>query len=117
MIDLAFAQAAQEPSVPGILATPLPAFLLVFLIFYFLLIRPQQKRARQHREMLSRLKKNDEVITTGGIYGKIVALNEKDNTIMLEIAPNVRIKFSRAHVSSLARSDKPEKASPKEASE
>lgn len=116
MIDVAFAQAAQDSFVPGILATPLPAFVLVFVIFYFLLIRPQQKKARQHREMLDKLKKNDEVMTSGGIYGKVVALNDKDNSITLEIASNVRIKFSRSHVSAVVKPEKTEKVSGKEAS-
>lgn len=117
MVDVAWAQAAQEPSLPGILATPLPAFVLVFVIFYFLLIRPQQKKSREHREMLDKLKKNDEVMTSGGIYGKVVSLNDKDNTVTLEVAPNVRVRVSRTHISAVIKAEKGEKVSGKEVSE
>lgn len=117
MIDVAWAQTAQEPSLPGILATPLPAFVLVFVIFYFLLIRPQQKKAKEHRAMLDKLKKNDEVLTSGGIYGKVVSLNDKDSTVTLEVAPNVRIKASRSHISAVVKVEKGEKVSGKEVSE
>jgi preprotein translocase subunit YajC len=72
---------------------------LMFLVFYFLLIRPQQKRTRQHKQLLENLKRGDEVITTGGIYGKITGITE--NVITLEIADNVRIKVQRENVSGL----------------
>ena len=117
MVDIAWAQVAQEPSLPGILATPLPAFVLVFVIFYFLLIRPQQKKAKDHREMLEKLKKNDEVMTSGGIYGKVVALSDKDNTVTLEVASNVRLKFSRSHISTMIKAEKGEKVPAKEVNE
>jgi preprotein translocase subunit YajC len=113
MLDLAFAQTAQAPGAPGTLVSLIP-LVLVFLIFYFLLIRPQQKKAKEHRQMLDKLKRNDEVMTSGGIYGKVVALSDKDNTVMLEIAPNVRIKFSRPHVSLLVKGERGEKVSAKE---
>lgn len=71
-------------------------FVLVFVIFYFLLIRPQQKRAKEHRIMLENLKKNDRVITAGGIYGTIVSLD--DTALTLEIAEKVRIKILRANI-------------------
>ncbi len=71
--------------------------ILMFLIFYFLLIRPQQKRAKQHREMLASLKKGDRVVTAGGIHGTIT--NISDNTVTLEIAPNVRIKIQKGSIS------------------
>lgn len=70
--------------------------ILIFLIFYFLLIRPQQKKAKEHREMLSAIKKGDEVITSGGIHGNIVGI--ADNVITLEIANNVRVKVSREYI-------------------
>ncbi len=67
-----------------------------FAIFYFLLIRPQQKRAKQHRTMIAALARHDEVVTTGGIMGKIVDLHPND--ITLEIAPEVKIKLQKAAV-------------------
>ncbi|MEW6184969.1 MAG: preprotein translocase subunit YajC [Thermodesulfobacteriota bacterium] len=75
---------------------------LMFVIFYFLLIRPQQKKAKQHRELLSNLKRGDSVITNGGIYGRIAEINE--NVITLEVADKVRIKVARGFVSGLAGS-------------
>jgi preprotein translocase subunit YajC len=105
MVDVVFAQTGPGIGGPGALMSVIP-LVLVFMIFYFLLIRPQQKKAKQHGEMLAKLKKNDEVVTSGGIYGKVVTLNEKDNTVTLEIAPNVRIKFSRPQVSSVVKGEK-----------
>ncbi|MFQ5902536.1 MAG: preprotein translocase subunit YajC [Candidatus Binatia bacterium] len=100
---MAFAQTAQAPSGPSTLVSFFP-LILVFVIFYFLLIRPQQKKAKEHREMLERLKKNDEVITGGGVYGKVVALT--DSVVTLEVAPNVRIRVSRPQISQLVKGEK-----------
>ena len=102
MIDSAYAQAAQAPGgLTGILATPLPAIALMFVVFYFLLIRPQQKKAKEHRRMLEQIKKNDEVMTSGGIYGKVVAL--ADTVVTLEVAPNVRIRIHRPQISEIIK--------------
>jgi len=73
--------------------------LLVFVVFYFLLIRPQQQKQKQHNVMLANLKKNDDVITSGGIYGKVVGL--ADTVVTVEIAPNVRVKVDRQQISSV----------------
>jgi preprotein translocase subunit YajC len=103
MTDLAFAQAAPGFGGAGQMLSFLP-LVLVFVIFYFLLIRPQQKKAKQHQEMLGRLKKNDEVMTSGGIYGKVVALT--DQMVTLEVAPNVRLRVSRSHISAVTSGEK-----------
>jgi preprotein translocase subunit YajC len=66
---------------------------LIFVVFYFLLIRPQQKQAKQHQAFLSDLKKGQKVYTKGGMHGVITAIN--DNVISLEIAKDVIVKFSR----------------------
>lgn len=71
-------------------------FLPMILIFYFLLIRPQQKRAKDQAAMLKALQKGDDVVTTGGIHGKIT--NLADHVVTLEVAPNVRIRVSRENV-------------------
>jgi preprotein translocase subunit YajC len=71
----------------------------IFVVFYFLLIRPQQKRAKEAKAMLEALQKGDEVITAGGIVGKIAKLTEQYASI--EIAPNVEISVQRAAVSQL----------------
>jgi preprotein translocase subunit YajC len=103
MWDIAFAQTAQLPSGPSTVVSLIP-LILVFLIFYFLLIRPQQRKVKEHRQMLDKLKKNDEVMTSGGIYGKVVALS--DTVVTLEIAPNVRIRVHRPQVSALVKGEK-----------
>jgi len=72
---------------------------LFVVIFYFLLIRPQQKKQKEHQAMLGKLAAGDEVVTTGGIIGRIVEIS--DNFITLEIAEGVRIKVQRFHVTSL----------------
>ena len=83
---------AQEPS-------PLLQFLplvFLFVVFYFMLIRPQQKKQKEHADMLSKLDKNDEVITAGGIHGTIVAVNDK--TVVVRIADNVKVDVEKSSV-------------------
>ncbi len=70
---------------------------LMFAIFYFLLIRPQQKRAKQHRKLIESLKAGDNVITAGGIHGKIVTV--QDDVITLEVDKGIKMKFNRSSVS------------------
>ena len=77
--------------------------LLMLVVFYFLLIRPQQKRAKTHKALIGALKRGDSVITSSGIYGRIVEI--KGNVITLEIAKNTRIKILRNYVGGLATAD------------
>ncbi|MDD2558917.1 MAG: preprotein translocase subunit YajC [Desulfuromonadaceae bacterium] len=70
---------------------------LMFAIFYFLLIRPQQKRAKQHRKLIESLKSGDNVITAGGIHGKIVTV--QDDVITLEVDKGIKLKVNRTSVS------------------
>lgn len=74
--------------------------ILMFAIFYFLLIRPQQKKAKQLRELLDALKIGDNVVTSGGLHGKITGL--KDDLVTMEIASKVRVKVSRGSISGVA---------------
>lgn len=78
-------------------------FILIFVIFYFLLIRPQQKRAKEQKEMLDNLKKGDKVITSGGEYGVIEEV--KTNTVIVKIAENVRVKYGKAYIAGLRQSE------------
>jgi len=97
-ISPAYAQAAGGAS-PGMdIMTFLP-MIAIFVVFYFLLIRPQQKRAKETKAMLSALTKGDEVITAGGIVGKIAKLDEQYASI--EISPNVEIRVQRGAISQL----------------
>lgn len=68
----------------------------MFAIFYFLLIRPQQKRAKQHKELVSSLKAGDQIVTAGGLHGKISSVDE--TTVTLEIATGVKIKMNRSAI-------------------
>jgi preprotein translocase subunit YajC len=79
---------------------------LMFIVLYFLLIRPQQKRTQEHKSMVQALKRNDEIVTTGGIYGRVQSI--ADDVLVLEIAPNVRIRLEREQVASVVRAGKPE---------
>ncbi|MDD5431960.1 MAG: preprotein translocase subunit YajC [Candidatus Omnitrophica bacterium] len=68
-------------------------FALIFVIFYFMLIKPQKNREKEHQKMLSNLKKNDEIVTTGGIHGTVI--NVKDKTLTLRIDENVKIEVEK----------------------
>lgn len=70
--------------------------ILMFAIFYFLLIRPQQKKNKQHREMIASLKKGDRVVSNGGLHGVITGIS--DDVVTMEIAPKVRVKVSRGSI-------------------
>ena len=74
-------------------------FIIIFVLFYFMLIRPQMKQAKEHRTMLDALKTGDEIVTTTGILGKVVKLNNQFSTI--EIAANVEIKIQKQTIQTL----------------
>ena len=97
-ISTAYAQAAAPVGGGGDIFMSLLPLVMVFAIFYFLLIRPQQAKMRTHREMLENLKKGDQVVTGGGIVGKIVRIEQSDNSLVVEIAPNVQVKVVRGTV-------------------
>lgn len=99
LISPAFAGAAStsQSSSPGILDFAFPIILLV--LFYVMLIRPQSKRAKEHRAMQGALSKGDEVVTDGGIMGKIV--NITDNAITVEIADKIEVKLRRESINSV----------------
>ncbi|HXX57820.1 MAG TPA: preprotein translocase subunit YajC, partial [Thermodesulfovibrionales bacterium] len=84
---------------PGAMFTSLLPLILIFVIFYFLLIRPQQKRAKEHKQMIENLKKGDKVVTSGGIYGVVEAVGA--NTLTLKIAENVKVKFGKGYIASV----------------
>jgi len=77
--------------------------ILIFVIFYFLLIRPQQKQRKEHQSLLSNLKVGDNVLTTGGIYGRITGI--KDDKVTVEISDKVRVKVSRGHIAGVVKQD------------
>ena len=93
-ISPAYAQAAAPAGGGDIFMSLLP-LVMVFAIFYFLLIRPQQTKMKQHRQLLENLKKGDQIVTGGGIIGKIVRIEQSDNSLVVEIAQNVQVKVVR----------------------
>ncbi|MFQ5839589.1 MAG: preprotein translocase subunit YajC [Candidatus Methylomirabilales bacterium] len=99
MMDLVYAagQAPGGESAGSGFSALLP-LLLMFVVFYFLLIRPQQRKQREHRQMLTALKTGDRVVTAGGLYGTIVSLDEEK--IKLKIAENVKVDVARGSVAS-----------------
>lgn len=96
-ISEAMAQTAGAPAGPGFI--DIVPLIVLFVIFYFLLIRPQQKRQKEHREMVTALNKGDEVVTMGGLLGKIKDLD--DNFITLEIAKGTNVKVQRNLIQSM----------------
>ncbi len=104
MLGLAFAMGAPPTGGGGggqSAIMNLVPLVFMFGIFYFLLIRPQQKKAKEHRALLDALKKGDQVITAAGIHGKVTAIDE--NVITLEIAPGVNIKINKGYIASLVK--------------
>lgn len=71
---------------------------LIFGIFYFLIIRPQQKRQKEQQKMISQLQKGDRVVTNSGMFGTIVGINEKENIIVLKIGEDVKVEFLRSSI-------------------
>ncbi len=101
MFDLAYAMGTGGAGGQG---GGLGAFLpliIIFAIFYFLLIRPQQKKTKQHKQILSALKKGDRVVSSGGLHGIITGLT--DDTVTMEISPKVRVKVSRGYIAGILK--------------
>ena len=98
LISPAYAQAAAGAAQENTLLTFLP-MVAIFVVFYFLLIRPQQKKQKESRAMLESLEKGNEVVTAGGILGRIVKLDEQYATV--EVAPNVQMTVQRGSISQL----------------
>jgi preprotein translocase subunit YajC len=98
MIDVAYAQAAGAPAAGGPLAMVVQflPLILVFVIFYFLILRPQAKRQKELQKMISELKRGDRVITNGGIHGEVADV--KEATVVLRIAENVKVEFTKQSV-------------------
>lgn len=99
MLSIVFAMsvppggASKGPGLMGFLP-----FILILVVMYFFLIRPQQKKQRQQQEMLDGLRKNDRIVTVGGIYGTIAGIDEKSKTLTLKVAENVKLEITRSSV-------------------
>ena len=102
-MDLAYAMGPQPGGGGGSSLMNFLPIILIFVVFYFLLIRPQQRRAKEHRNVLSNLKVGDQVLTSGGIYGRITGL--RDDFVTVEISDKVRVKVNRGHIAGVVKAD------------
>lgn len=102
LISPAYAQAGGDA---GGMLSFLP-LVLIFAVFYFLLIRPQQKKMKQHKETIGNLRRNDKIVTGGGIIGKVTKVVD-DNEIDVEIAPNVVVRVARSTVADVISKSAP----------
>ncbi len=103
-MSYAYAMGQPMQGQPGAQSSPLMSMMpiiLIFIIFYFLLIKPQQKKQQEHAEMVKKIKKNDEVITNGGIHGTIV--NVKDNSLVMRVDDNCKMEVQKSSVAVLKK--------------
>ncbi len=96
-VSTAYAQTAAPAGGSDMLVQFLP-LILIFVVFYFLLIRPQQKKMKEHKTMLSAIRRGDRVVTGGGIIGTVVKVGPPDDELTVEIAENVRVRCVRSTV-------------------
>jgi preprotein translocase subunit YajC len=104
-ISQALAQEAGNGAGPGALGAFLP-IILIFVVFYFLLIRPQQKKMKQHKEMLAAIRRGDRIVTGGGIVGTVSKVID-DNEVQVEIAEGVRVRVHRGLISTVLTKSQP----------
>ena len=101
-----FAFGGGQPASPGaespsMLVTMFP-FVLMFVILYLLIIRPQQRKQKDHQRMIDELKKGDRVVTSGGVHGTITGIKDKEDILMVQVAKDVQIEVSRGSISKVA---------------
>ncbi len=85
----------------GNIMTTIAPFIFIFIIFYFLLIRPQQRKMKLHQAMIANIRRGDKVITAGGILGKVAKVNQADGTLDVEIADDITIQVVASTISSV----------------
>ncbi len=102
----AYAQAAGEAGGSTSFITSMFPLIVIFVIFYFLLIRPQQKRAKEHKLMVANLRRGDQVITSGGILAKVTKVGDSDE-VEVEISQGVKVKMIRSTISTVLSKTEP----------
>ncbi len=105
LISPAYAQAAAGD--PASTITSFIPLVLIFVVFYFLMIRPQQKRVKEHKAMLDALRRGDRIVTNGGIVGTVVSVKPDEREIQVEIADGVRVKVMRDMIASVLTKTEP----------
>jgi preprotein translocase subunit YajC len=108
-ISPAFAQTASAGDTMTLIGNFAP-FVLIFIIMWFLIIRPQQRRMKAHQEMIKNVRRGDTVVTSGGIIGKVSKVTEDSADIEVEIADNVKVKVARAMIAEVRSKSEPVKA-------
>ena len=106
LVSPAYAQAAGGAGGGDLFASFIP-IILIFVIFYFFLIRPQQKKSKDHQKMVEALRRGDQVLTQGGIYGKVTKVKEGEEDIEVEVAKDVRIRVLRSAVGQVISKTEP----------
>ncbi|MBL6598711.1 MAG: preprotein translocase subunit YajC [Alphaproteobacteria bacterium] len=97
---------AQVGGAGGFDLMALAPLVLIFVVFYFLLIRPQQKRMKEHKAMLSKVQRNDRIVTNGGLVGKVAKVHDERDELEVDIADNVRVTVRRSMISEvMSKSD------------
>jgi preprotein translocase subunit YajC len=108
VITPAYAQTASAMGGSEMLMQVVP-FILIFVIMYFLMIRPQQKRQKEHQEMIKNVRRGDQVVMSGGLIGKVAKVTD-DNEVELEIADNVRVRVTRGSIADVRSKGEPVKS-------
>ena len=109
LVTPAFAQAAGGGGAAGGLISFVP-ILLIFGIMYFLMIRPQQKKVKQHRAMVEAVRRGDQVITSGGLIGKVTKVDDQKGELEVELAPNVKVRVVRSTIAQVMSKTEPAEA-------
>jgi preprotein translocase subunit YajC len=110
LITPAFAQGAGPAAGGADIALQVVPFVLIFVIMYFLILRPQQRRVKEHQNMVKNVRRDDTVVTTGGIVGRVTKVADEASEIEVEIAPNVRVKVVRTMIAEVRVKGGPVKA-------
>jgi preprotein translocase subunit YajC len=105
-VATAFAQTADGGGPPA--AYNIGFLALLVGIFYFVLLRPEQRRRREHERLIAGLKRNDHIVLSGGIHGRVAAIAEKEKVVTVEIAPRVQVQVDRSAIQAVERAPVPE---------
>ena len=108
-ISPAYAQAAGATAGPQDMLIQFAPFVVIFAIMYFLILRPQQRRAKEQRTMIQGARRGDTIVTSGGLIGKVTKATD-DSEVEVEIAPNVRVRVARSGISEVRAKGEPAKA-------
>lgn len=112
MISPAYAQAAGGAAQPGILEMLLP-FILIAVVFYFLLIRPQQKRMKEHKALISNIRRGDTVVTSGGLIGKVAKVLDDQDELEVDVGGDTKVRVVRSTIADVRGKGEPAKAETK----